>query len=278
MDVVSQFCEAVWRADAGTITRLIARIDPNGEDRWHRRPLSIVAQHGDSALAQQLLRGGADVDAGRLHLTPITYAAARGAHEMVELLRSAGAAISVVTSVYLGDRPAVATVAKVELVDEEGTPLLLHAAQSLNAEIVSDLLNRGANIDATDRFGETALHRVADLRRTEGPKAARVVKLLIERGAPVDTRNRDGVTPLHQAVRARNLAVVEVLLDRGANPNATDKRGSTPLHRASSSTGASNTAGIDPAPFIELLLAHGADPKQKDKRGRAALGARRGRR
>jgi ankyrin repeat protein len=198
---------------------------------------------------------------------------------MVELLRSAGAAISVVTSVYLGDRPAVATVAKVELVvDEERTPLLLHAAQSLNAEIVSDLLNRGANIDATDRFGETALHRVADLRRTEGPKAARVVKLLIERGAPVDTRNRDGVTPLHQAVRARNLAVVEVLLDRGANPNATDKRGSTPLHRASSSTGASNTAGIDPAPFIELLLAHGADPKQKDKRGRAALGARRGRR
>jgi ankyrin len=95
--------------------------------------------------------------------------------------------------------------------------------------------------------------------------------LLIERGAPVDAPNRDRVTPLHQAVRARNLAVAEVLLDRGANPNSADKRGSTPLHRASTSTGAGNTAGIAPAPFVELLLARGADPKQKDKRGRPAL-------
>jgi ankyrin repeat protein len=160
------------------------------------------------------------------------------------------------------------------VVDEDGTPLLLHAAQSLNAEIVGDLLDRGANVAATDRFGETAIHRVADLRRTDGPKAARVAMLLLERGAPVDAGNCDRVTPLHQAVRARNLAVAEVLLDRGANPNAADKRGSTPLHRASSSSGAGNTAGIDPAPFVDLLLERGADPEQKDKRGRAALSAR----
>jgi ankyrin repeat protein len=269
MDQVSEFCEAIWRGDTRTVARLISRIDPNAEDRWHRRPLSMAAQYGDVTLARQLLDRGADVGAGRSQLTPITHAAARGAHEIVELLRGAGAAISVVTSLYLGDRHAVG---KAELVvDEEGTPLLLHAAQSLNAEIVADLLDRGANIAAADRFGETALHRVADLRRTKWSKAARIAKLLIERGATVDAPNRDRVTPLHQAVRARNLAVVEVLLDCGANPNAADKRGSTPLHRASSSTGAGNTAGIDPAPFVELLLAHGADPKQKDKRGRPAL-------
>jgi hypothetical protein len=219
---------------------------------------------------------GRRVGSGRSHLTPITYAAARNAHEIVERLRDAGAAISVVTSVYLGDRRAVAKANLI--VDEEGTPLLLHAAQSLNAEIVGDLLDRGANTAATDRLGKTALHRVADLRRTDGPRAARVAVMLIERGAPVDGRNRDGVTPLHQAVRARNLALAEVLLDRGANPNAPDKRGSTPLHRASASTGASNTAGIDPAPFIELLLGRGADPKQKDKRGRSALSTRRAKR
>jgi ankyrin repeat protein len=233
----------------------------------------MAAQYGDVSLVRQLLNRGADVAAGRSLLTP--YAAARGAREIVELLRGAGAAISVPTSVYLGDRRAVAKAAKTELVvDEEGTPLLLHAAQSLNPDIVGDLLDRGANISATDRFGETALHRVADLRRTNGPRAARIAMLLIKRGAPVDAPNRDRVTPLHQAVRARNLAVAELLLDRGANPNAADKRGSTPLHRASSSTGAGNTAGIAPAPFVELLLARGADPKQKDKRGRPALSRR----
>jgi ankyrin repeat protein len=272
MDRVSEFCEAVWRGDTPKIARLISQIDPNAEDRWHRRPLSMAAQYGDAKLVHELLERGAEVDAGRSQLTPITHAAARGAHEIVELLRGAGAVISVVTSVYLGDRAAVA---KADLVvDEEGTPLLLHAAQSLNAEIVGDLLDRGADTAAADRFGETALHRVADLRRTDGAAAGRVALLLHKRGALVDACNRDGVTPLHQAVRARNLAVVEVLLDRGANPNAADKRGSTPLHRACSSTGAGNTAGIDAAPFIDLLLARGADPKQKDKRGRVALSAR----
>src|SRR5262249_46046623 len=160
----------------------------------------------------------------------------------------------------------------------EGTPLLLHAAQSLHLEIIGDILDRGADIASKDRFGETALHRVADLRRADIPKAAQMATFLIERGAPVDARNRDDVTPLHQAVRARNLAVAEVLLRSGANANAVDKRGSTPLHRASSSSGASNTAGIDPAPFIDLLLAHGADPEQTDGQGRAALSPRRKRR
>jgi ankyrin repeat protein len=273
MDHVTEFCEALWKGDTRTVARLIARIDPNAEDRWHRTPLSMAAQYCDGRVVRQLLERGADVDGGRSLFTPICHAAARGAHEIVELLRSAGASVSVIASVYLGDRRAVATSGLV--VDEEGTPLLLHAAQSLNAQIVGDLVGRGANTAATDRFGETALHRVADLRRTDGPMAARVATLLIERGAAVDARNRDGVTSLHQAVRARNLAVVQVLLDRGANPNAADKRGSTPLHRASSSTGAGGTAGIDPTPFVELLLRHGANPKQKDKRGRSALTARR---
>jgi ankyrin repeat protein len=228
----------------------------------------MAAQFGDARQVRQLLAQGAEVDGGRSQLTPVAHAARRGADEIVALLLDAGATVSIVASTYLGDRRAVA---RGELVvDEEGTPLLLHAAQSLHAKIAADILDRGADVAATDPSGETALHRVANLRRTNGPKAARMALLLLERGAPVNAVNRFRVTPLHHAVRARNLAVVEVLLSHGANPNAADKRGSTPLHRACSSTGAGNTAGIDPAPFVELLLANGADPKQKDKRGRPA--------
>lgn len=269
MDPISELCEAIWKGDVATIARSIPRVDPNGEDRWHRRPLSMVAQYGDASLARQLLARGADVDAGRTHLTPLAHAAARRCDEMVELLRGAGASVSAVASAYLGD--AQAAVKAPLVVDEEGTPLFLHAAQSLDAEIVAAVLDAGADIHARDRFGETALHRVADLRRGEGASAARIATSLIERGALVDARNRDAVTPLHQAVRARNLAVMEVLLDRGADANAADRRGSTALHRACASSGAGGTAGIDAAPFVEKLLARGADPKQKDRRGRPAF-------
>lgn len=275
---VTAFNEALWRHDEAAIARLIPRIDPNTVDRWHRAPLAMAAQYGELATVQRLLARGARPDADRTYLTPITYAARRGAGELVDALRDAGATLSIATSIYLGDRAAVSrdlASGAATIVDEEGTPLLLHAAESLHVDVLALVLDAGADIAAADRFGETALHRVADLRRTDGERASRVAALLLDRGAQVDARNRDDVTPLHQAVRARNLSVVELLLARGADANARDKRGSTPLHRAVSSTGAGGTAGIDAAPFVAALLAHGANPDQRSARGRSPRAAAR---
>jgi ankyrin repeat protein len=272
MNRVSEFNEAIFHQDAAKLARLLPLIDPNAEDRWHRRPLCMAAQYGGVQLVRQLLDRGAQVDAGRTRLTPLAYAAARGAGDLVAVLEAAGAVGSVLVSVYLNDRRALA---QAELPDdEEGTPVLLHAAQSLNVELLDDLLKRGVSTAVVDRFGETALHRVADLRRADWHRAAQVARLLLAKGARVDASNRDQVTPLHQAVRARNLAVARVLLLGGAIPNAADKRGSTPLHRASRSTGAGHTAGIDAGPFIALLLEAGADPRQQDRLGRPALASR----
>jgi ankyrin repeat protein len=275
---VTAFNEALWRHDDAAIARLAPRIDPNAVDRWHRAPLAMAAQYGDLATVRGLLGRGARPDADRRYLTPITYAARRGACDIVDALRDAGATVSIATSIYLGDRAAVsralgAIAMAATAVDEEGTPLLLHAAESLHAEIVVLLLDAGADVAAADRFGETALHRVADLRHADGERASGVAALLVDRGAQVDARNRDDVTPLHQAVRARNLAVVELLLARGADANTRDKRGSTPLHRAVSSTGAGGTAGVDAAPFVAALLAHGANPDQRDARARSPRAA-----
>jgi ankyrin repeat protein len=273
---VTAFNEALWRHDDAAIARLAPRIDPNTVDRWQRAPLAMAAQYGEIATVRQLLARGARPDADRRYLTPITYAARRGACDIVDALRDAGATVSIATSIYLGDRAAVSRAlasTAATTVDEEGTPLLLHAAESLHADIAAVLLDAGAGVAAADRFGETALHRVADLRHADGKRASKAAALLIDRGAQVDARNRDEVTPLHQAVRARNLAVVELLLARAADPNARDKRGSTPLHRAVSSTGASGTAGVDAAPFVAALLAHGADPDQRDARGRSPRAA-----
>lgn len=271
---VAAFNRAVWTHDDRTVAALIAKVDPNGADRWGHRPLSMAVQYGDAAMVECLLKRGALVDEGRRHLTPLALAARRCAGDMVQLLRAAGAVPSIVAWTYLGDRPRVEAElsrdpALARLRDEAATPLLLHAVEALRPDLVALLLDRGATLADTDEGGETALHRIADLRRAPQTPAAAVATLLLDRGADPNARNWAQVTPLHQAVRARNLAVVELLLARGAQVDARDNRGSTPLRRAVSGTGASHTAGTTDlmAPLTRLLLKHGADPDATDKRG-----------
>jgi ankyrin repeat protein len=271
---VETFCRAVWRGETDTVRALVRRVDPNGTNRFGHTPLSMAVQYADLAVVRTLVRRGAAVDQGRTYLTPITLAARRGAADIVEFLRGAGARLSLFTFVRLGDTLAV----RRELArdpsaarrkDEDGTPIVLHAAEALSPRIVSLLLARGATVGDADPNGETPLHRVGDMRGAPPACARRMAAFLLERGADPNARNWDDVTPLHQAVRARNVAVVQVLLAAGADPNARDKGGSTPLRRAVSSTGAGGTAGMAGlmAPLARLLLEHGADPDAKDKRG-----------
>jgi ankyrin repeat protein len=272
---VERFCRALWQGDHDELADLAERIDPNGADRWNQRPLMMAVQFGELSIVEQLVRLGAEVDQGREHLTPITLAARRKAADIVRFLRKAGARESIVTAVYLGDRKRVARAlardpAAAKLLDEQGTPLLHHAAFALDPEVVELLLARGASVTDAGESQQTALHLVADMRLAPQEPVRAMVTLLLDRGADPNARNWDQVTPLHQAVRARNLAAAEVLLARGADPNARDGiRGSTPLRRAVSATGASGTAGTSAlmVPLTRLLLEHGADPDAVDKRG-----------
>jgi ankyrin repeat protein len=274
-DPVAAFCRALWRGEIDVVTRMAPLIDPNGCDRWGHTPLLMAVQYGDVPLVSLLVRRGAEVDQGRRFLTPVTFAARRGDCSMVEYLRDAGAVLSIVTWVYLGQDGLIAQElardpVRANLRDEAGTPLIHHAVEALRPSIVSVLLDHGASIADSDPNGETPLHRLADMRRVPADEAGRMATLLLDRGADPNARNWDHVTPLHQAVRARNLGVAEVLLARGADPNARDKsRGSTPLRRAVSGTGAGGTAGTADrmAPLTRLLLKYGADPDMRDKRG-----------
>jgi ankyrin repeat protein len=81
--------------------------------------------------------------------------------------------------------------------------------------LVELLLDNGATVFDADPDGETALHRLADMRQAPQASAAEMATLLLDRGADPNACNWDDVTPLHQAVRARNLAVVELLLVPG---------------------------------------------------------------
>ena len=274
-DHITAFCEAVWRQERRTSGLLARRVDPNGKDRWGRTPLLMAAQYGDLALVAELVRRGGVIDQQRLYLTPLTLAARRKAADIVTFLLERGAVVSIVTAIHLGDRNRCAQDLKrnpelARLRDEEGVPLLHHAVEALQPQLVRLVLGHGGSTADVDAKGETALHRIADMRQAPQGPAAKMAGLLLDRGADPNARNWDCVTPLHQAVRARNIAVTELLLAHGADPNARDKgRGSTPLRRAVSASGAGGTAGSGAQMRLltQMLLEHGADPSARDKRG-----------
>jgi ankyrin repeat protein len=86
-----------------------------------------------------------------------------------------------------------------------------------------------------DRAGRTPLHYAAIDRRSADRSAE--VRSLLEQGADVDAVDEEGMTALHFAAMRKDTDVVRVLLEGGAQVNRQDRRGLTALmHAATSST------------------------------------------
>jgi hypothetical protein len=110
------------------------------------------------------------------------------------------------------------------------------------------------------------------------PNAQRdVISYLIDAGADSDATDKSGVAPLHRAVRTRSSAAVSALIDKGADPRLMNKSGSTPLHLAVQNTGKSNSgsesAKEEQHRIIVLLLGHGARATDLDARGKTVAAA-----
>ena len=71
--------------------------------------------------------------------------------------------------------------------------------------------------------GNTPLHIASMWHRLD------VVQELIEHGADVNAKADDGWTPLHDAVDVQNFEIVKYLLDHGANSYESDNNGHTVL-------------------------------------------------
>ena len=122
-------------------------------------------------------------------------------------------------------------------------PALLWAAEHGLVPIATLLLGQGADVNAMDQFGNTALHLAVGYPD--------MMRLLLDRGAQVDARNAFGRTPLHRAVSDRR--VVEILLAAGADATARDLFDKTPLdYGLRGGTSAYNLS------IVELLIRAGA--------------------
>ena len=93
-----------------------------------------------------------------------------------------------------------------------------------------------------------------------------IVELLPLHGANIEARQNNGATALHQAVLAGNIHVVELLLTKGASPAATNQGGKTSLYYAAvfgkavitaSTSGAVHSGRVETASVAETLRHHG---------------------
>jgi ankyrin repeat protein len=83
---------------------------------------------------------------------------------------------------------------------------LMTACYQRDATEAARALDKGADVDGVDGYGENALRLAA---RQDAPE---VMTLLLGQGAKIDERGWDGETALMRAVSARSLACVEALL------------------------------------------------------------------
>lgn len=97
------------------------------------------------------------------------------------------------------------------------------ASKDGHVTVVSELLSRGALVDAATKKGNTALH-IASLAGQE-----EVVKLLIQHNASVNVQSQNGFTPLYMAAQENHDSVVKLLLANGANQSLATEDGFTPL-------------------------------------------------
>jgi ankyrin repeat protein len=155
------------------------------------------------------------------------------------------------------------------------------AAKAKDAAAVKALLKSGADVNAAQGDGMTALHWAA----ANGDAA--MMQMLLSAGANIRATTRlGGITPLHMASERGHAAAVAALIAAGADSNAATSTGATALMYAARSgstdtaaklieTGADINAtekgfgqtalmvaaGLDRADVVKLLLQRGADWK-----------------
>ncbi|KAF1980250.1 ankyrin, partial [Bimuria novae-zelandiae CBS 107.79] len=134
--------------------------------------------------------------------------------------------------------------AKVDQKDRWGRTAMMHffcgEFSGRSSSVLRHLLDTGANVQAEDNSGHTALQFWA--------RQLALVELLLKRGALVNAKTLEGITPLACAYSSD---IVRVLLQYGADPNIPSSDGCTPLMTA---------ARRGDSEVVEMLLADGADP------------------
>jgi uncharacterized protein len=187
-------------------------------------PLAIAACAGNTRAVKWLLEHGAVVQVVEPGISAVSGAIDRGHTDVVELLLN-------------GELDVNASV--------KGLILLSFASYAGRTEVARLLVARGANIDALDEDGRSALHHAA-----VSSNGAEMLAVLLELGAAPDAFKEPAKSPLVTAVRRGDVQCAQLLINAGADltaPCMCDGK-----HAADLALCLSQTTDI----FAKLALAH----------------------
>lgn len=168
-----------------------------------------LMEEGNYSQVTELIEGGADFTVeNKMGRSVIHLAGALGEVSVLKTLIEKGADIDTVSVGGYKQTP------------------LIEAATNGNLKTVKYLVSNGADIEAQDMFGRTALFHSLNNRKLE------TARFLIKNGSPVNTVDDQKQTPLHIAVSTGNPEIVSLLLQHGATIESYNSYGLTPLDLA----------------------------------------------
>ena len=209
-------CEKILSGNFDELCRM--PLTPSGVNSLDDRgfaPLHYIATATSvpRTAIEAIIRAGGDINVRDKYAnTPIHWAAMAGNPAGISNLLALGADPSAQN--YDGETP-------------------LHAAASIHlqtsVQCCRALIAAGASPNTQENSrSETPLHRAA------AENNADIITVLLEAGANINARDEDSYTPLHTAVMAGAINVIRTLLRGKADPNATTSDGETALQIADS--------------------------------------------
>ncbi|KAH7484901.1 Ankyrin repeat and SOCS box protein 3 [Phytophthora ramorum] len=213
--------------EAGVLQCLKDGGDVNERRSKNYTPLINAAYYNKCMMIKLLLDNGADIEAvDKSGLSALRTAIYYGKQEAAVLLAQCGSDANKVTyqqttALYAAVQQGQAVVVKALLASgadprvacgsSDYTPLI-NAAYYGNCDMIELLLDNGADIDAVDRSGLSALRTAIYYRRDEA------ALLLAQRGAEANKVAYQKTTALYAAVEIGHASAARALLMNGANP------------------------------------------------------------
>ena len=259
---------AVAKSNINLVTLLLNHnADVNSLNSDQQTPLHVAVDKGEEAIIHNLLLKKADPSLKDLIGNTSLHLALHIKDTMSGFIKAGGSVIidhwsSVPASYQPCNIETVQAIiehgADVNAVNNRGQTALWFACCDGRMELVKVLLDKKADPNIADKNEESCLHAAI-----HGICSSETVQGLIDHGANVNAVNKDGASPLFLACSAAQTDSVKLLLKAKADPNIACADGDNSLHTAIAADCEKET--------LQELIKSGAKVDSLNGRGRTAL-------